>query len=230
MSLADTLAAGTPALHLGGAAHWNALHGTLRAIEARTRPEFVTIETGSGASTILLAAIARDHTSISPSAEEHAAVLRHCATLGISTDHLRFVARPSELALPELPLDARYDLAFIDGRHAFPTPVVDFAYLEPRLVTDGILVLDDIHIPSVRVVFDFCRSSSEWEIEEFADDRAVVLRKLGSAPPGDPWPVQPYNKRFPVFSHLPLARRLQLTATDRIRGVGRRLKSSRSRR
>jgi predicted O-methyltransferase YrrM len=238
----DRLVTAPPAFHSSGTRTWNALPATLRLLAEHVEPGARTIETGAGASTAVFAAAGAKHTAISPFTEEHARIREFCESCGVSTDTVEFVAAGSELALPRLPDGpGTVDLMFVDGRHSFPAPVIDFYHAWRLLRVGGILVLDDIPIPAVQVVHDFCVEAPEWELVTVADDRAGCYRKLADEDWDDNWRRQPFNAGYPNFSYASLPGRARLTVTaratelrrslgqryPRLRDVARRLRSAR---
>jgi predicted O-methyltransferase YrrM len=215
-----------PVFHSGGTRIWNAMPATLELIARHVRAGDRTLETGAGASTVVFAAAGATHHAISPFGDEHQRIAEYCTDLGVSTDGVTFVESPSDRALPALLGGPRFDLAFIDGMHSFPAPVVDFHYVEQLLRPGGVLLLDDVPIRAVAVAFRYMRSSPDWSFVEIVDDRAAVFRKLADADTEDNWRRQPYNRRYPDFSYLPagqLGHRVRLEATERIPTVRRRL-------
>jgi predicted O-methyltransferase YrrM len=215
-----------PVFHSGGTRIWNAMPATLELIARHVGAGDRTVETGAGASTVVFAAAGAVHYAISPFGDEHQRIAEYCADLGVSPDGVTFVEGPSDRALPALLDGPRFDLAFIDGMHSFPAPVVDFHYVEQLLRPGGVLLLDDVPIPAVAVAFRFMRSSPDWSFVEIVDDRAAVFRKLADADTEDNWRRQPSNRRYPDFSYLPasqLRHRLRLEAAERIPAARRRL-------
>lgn len=215
-----------PIFHSGGTRIWNAMPATLELIARHVGAGDRTLETGAGASTVVFAAAGAQHHAISPFGDEHKRIAEYCADLGIATDGVTFVEGRSDRVLPGLLDSARYDLAFIDGMHSFPAPVVDFHYVEQLLRPGGVLLLDDVPIPAVAVAFRYMRSSPDWSFVEIVDDRAAVFRKLADADTEDNWRRQPYNRRYPDYSYLPaveLPHRLKLETTERVPDLRRRL-------
>jgi Methyltransferase domain len=213
-----------PAFHSAGSRTWNALPATLRVLADHVGDGARTIETGCGASTAVFAAARARHTAISPFADEHERVREYCTGLGVGTDTVDFVAAPSEQAFPALAdRPGTVDLVFIDGKHSFPAPVVDFYYAWRLLRVGGIMVLDDVPIPSVQVVHRFCVSAPEWELVTIADDRAGCYRKLADEDAEDNWRRQPMNRRYPNFSHTTVPDRVRLTVAGRLPEVRREL-------
>jgi hypothetical protein len=215
-----------PVFHSGGTRTWNAMPATLELIARQVAAGDRTVETGAGASTVVFAAAGAAHTAISPFGDEHKRIAEYCSGLGVETDRVTFVEGPSDRGLPGLVGGERFDLAFIDGMHSFPAPVVDFHYVEQLLRPGGLLLLDDVPIPAVAVAFRFMRSSPDWDFVEFVDNRAAVFRKVGDADTEDNWRRQPFNRRYPDFSYLPLTeigQRVRLAATERLPDARRRL-------
>jgi predicted O-methyltransferase YrrM len=215
-----------PVFHSGGTRIWNAMPVTLELIARHVSPGDRTIETGAGASTVVFAAAGARHHAVSPFGDEHKRIAEYCAELDVDTDQVTFVEGRSDRVLPGLVDGERFDLAFIDGMHSFPAPVVDYHYVEQLLRPGGVLVLDDVPIPAVAVAFRYMRSSPDWAFVEIVDDRAAVFRKLADADTEDNWRMQPFNRRYPDFSYLPLSatvHRARLEATERLPGVRRQL-------
>nr|MDT0663414.1 class I SAM-dependent methyltransferase [Micromonospora sp. DSM 115978] len=223
-TIVPRVVADRPAFHSGGERAWSALPDTLNLLASLVRPGMTTVETGAGSSTVTFAAGGARHTAISPAADEHARIRSYCADRGVPTDQLTLIAEPSELTLPRLWTQGmRVDIAFIDGKHSFPGPAVDYAYLSLMLRVGGILVVDDAPIPAVAVVHRHLRGSPQWRRIAIADDRAVAYEKLAEEPGGDDWRAQPYNAGFPDFRLLARPpRRWLLTwriRTRRLRGT-----------
>ncbi|MBY0229826.1 MAG: class I SAM-dependent methyltransferase [Gemmataceae bacterium] len=66
------------------------------------------------------------------------------------------IEEPSELALPRLlRQDKKFDFALIDGYHTFDQTLVDFYFVDRLLEPNGVVVLDDVHLPAVRKVARF---------------------------------------------------------------------------
>ena len=224
--IVDKLVADEPVFHSGGTRVWNAMTGTMALIARYVQPGHRTLETGAGASTVVFVAAGAEHLAISPFGDEHRRIVEYAESLSINTSKLRFAEGSSTDVLPALPADDRYDVAFIDGMHSFPAPVVDFHYVDRVLKLGGLLLLDDVPIPAVGVVNRFLESSPDWEPVALVDDRAAVFRKLAEADREDNWRQQPFNKRYPDFSHLPLRRaphRIKLEAAERLPAVKREL-------
>jgi hypothetical protein len=207
--VARRLVSERPSFHSAGGDPrvWNALPGTLDLIGRLVRPGDSTLETGSGASTVVFAAAGARHLAISPQGEEHNRIRAYCEQVGVAPDELEFIEGFSADVLPALDGERRLDVAFIDGAHSFPLPVVDWHFVSRLLRVGGILIMDDVPIPAVAVLFRYMRSDSAWELLEVVDDRAAAFRKLSEPPPGDDWRLQEFNRGYPDYRFLSLSSR-----------------------
>ncbi|WP_156460110.1 class I SAM-dependent methyltransferase [Mesorhizobium sp. Root157] len=91
-----------PQFHWGGTQRWNAAPETLREIQASTRKNMLTLETGCGASTVIFAAQEAHHTVISPTRDEHQRVADYLRSINIDTSNLKFEAGFSDDVLPNI--------------------------------------------------------------------------------------------------------------------------------
>jgi precorrin-6B methylase 2 len=223
----DRLQRDQPAFHRGGTLRWYSLPETLGAIRASVKPGDSSLETGTGASTVVFAASGANHTAISPDPDEHQRIREYCRSIGVDDSRLTFIAERSEDALPRLLGSGRtLDAAFIDGAHSFPFPEVDWCYISRALKLGGTMVLDDITIPSVAPVFRHMSAEPNWRFERVLDDRAAAFTLLGPADEMDNWNEQITNRGYPDFSYAPLVERVRLTTAFKVtefgRGVARR--------
>lgn len=190
-----------PLAHGGGTAYFGLEWDALGWLEQTVTPGMATLETGCGASTIVFAAAGARHLAISPDAGEHERVLQYCAEQGIATEHVRFIAEPSDEALMGSWEPAPLDLVLIDGAHGFPFPALDWFLTASHLRVGGLVVLDDAYLPSVHVVVRFLRASSSWQQESPLGYRTVAFRKLSAELSYD-WVGSAFDQR-PHFDYLP---------------------------
>jgi Methyltransferase domain len=223
LDIVQRLLTDKPSFHEYGTAHWDALPETLYAIRRSAKEGDSTIETGVGVSTVVFAAAGAHHTAISPIADEYERVRDYCQRIGIDDSRIRFIAGRSDEVLPSLyNRDRVLDMAFIDGAHEFPNPVIDWHYIARSLKIGGTLVLDDIPIPAVAQVFQHMRLESNWRLETILDGRSAAFTLLGPPPRGD-WTHQPVNRGYPDFSFAGLPQRLRLETAYRVTEVRRRV-------
>jgi hypothetical protein len=130
----------------------------------QVQPGCRTLETGTGASTVMFAAWGCVHTAIVPSEHQSTIILDYCTQNAIPTDLLRFDLRPSEVALPEMKDEPPFDLVFIDGAHGFPMPTIDWFYGASLLREGGVVVFDDVKLPAVRTLLDaYLERDDRWQ-------------------------------------------------------------------
>lgn len=208
------LLADKPSFHGDGHLRWDVSPGTLRLLARLARPGHTTLEVGCGASTVVFAAVGSNHVAVSPAPAEFAGIRRYCAEIGVDTSSVSYVEGYSDRVLPTL--EGRFNLALIDGAHSFPYPAVDFQYVSRRLEVGGLLVLDDLPIPSVGSVYRFLVAESAWRLLEVVEDRAAAFRLVRPLATGDPWGDQGFNHRYPDFSFLPWGRRVRVETVERL--------------
>ena len=91
------------------------------------------------------------HTIIDPFQKSscHNIGIFHLQRLGY--DFFNLIEKPSEIALPELlSLGKKYDFGFIDGFHTFDHTLIDFFYLNRLINIGGIIIIDDVGLPSIK--------------------------------------------------------------------------------
>jgi hypothetical protein len=152
-----------------------------------------SVETGCGGSTIVLSHAAESHLAFALEGPDRTITdLRRQP--GLRAERVTFAEGETRDTLPRFPFQGDFDLALLDGPHAYPLPQLEFAYLGPRIGVGGWLVLDDIQIPSVHQLFRFLKEEPAWKLEEIAV-RTVFFRRIAApAHHPDPWPLQGINR------------------------------------
>ena len=175
-TLTDQLRRDPPGLHAGGSEYWGLAWDALAWLEGEVRPGTATLETGSGASTLVFAAGGADHVSVTPAADEEDRFRAECQRRGIDGSRVSFRIGLSHEVLPALEPRA-LDLVLIDGAHGFPYPVLDWWHVASRLKVGGRLLVDDAYMPPVRALVDGLRAQPQWEVEPAASFRTAVVRE-----------------------------------------------------
>jgi predicted O-methyltransferase YrrM len=179
---------------------------TLIRIENMLRStSIVSAETGCGKSTIFLSRIAKRHKVFciddrDRGEESSVAYFMNCA----ATRHevIETVFGPTQLTLPGFADHEPYDLVLIDGPHGFPFPDLEYYYFYRHLKVGGLLVIDDVHIPTIGRLVDFIAEDRMFETVEFIGP-TVVFRRTDAPvfdPMGDDWWLQDYNRRRADFA------------------------------
>lgn len=165
-AIVEQLLADPPVVHPMDAAGtlglWSTEPACYRFIADHCTEGAATLETGAGLSTILFAALRTRHSCVTPAQGEVDRVVGYCRARSISTDLVRFHVARSDQALPTMDTPD-LDLVLIDGSHGFPIPMIDFFFAAGRLGRRGVLILDDVELPAVRLVADFCDLDEQWE-------------------------------------------------------------------
>jgi hypothetical protein len=173
-----------------------------------------TLETGSGASTIVFAARGASHTAISPVPDEHARIADWCATHGIACDGVRFIAASSHTALLNDWTPEPLDVVLVDGAHSFPFPVLDWMYTAEHLRVGGRMLIDDAYQPAVNVLARYLRANPSWELEVVPGHRTPVFRKVAQAALSFDWDDRALGRAR--FDYLPPGRRVAAAARYRL--------------
>lgn len=212
----DRLLLHPPKLHL---TNWGIQASFLKLLAELVAPGSLTLETGSGVSTIAFAIIGTEHRCISPAHDEHVRIQKYCQDFQIPTERVQFIAAPSSACLPTLDLQGRQlDFALIDGSHAFPQPIVDYFYINEQLKVGGLLAIDDLHISSVGMLHRFLMTDPAYELVKIDSRKTGIYRKVCVTEYPDDWVSQKINRRFPDFSFLPMRLRIR-HAISRVPGV-----------
>jgi len=151
------------------------------------------IETGASNSTIgFLLGNHAVHLSICMCDGLHDKMIAYCTEHGVDATRWRHYEERSELILPDImEEDETYDVALIDGGHAWPTVFVDFCYINMMLRKGGILMLGDLNLHSVKELVRLLNHQPEWK-ELRRLEHLVVFRKLTDDPFAPNWTKQPY--------------------------------------
>jgi predicted O-methyltransferase YrrM len=176
----------------GGRATYGISLALARFLDASLSPQSVTLETGTGLSTIVVLrrGVAR-HISVTPYTDEFEVVRAYCDREGIPTAAWQPVAESSLRWLPGARLPA-LDLVLVDGAHAFPVPFVDWYYTAGSLRVGGLMVVDDLQLVTARILADFMRADAHWD-EVRRDQRFAVYRKRSQAALDErDWLAQPW--------------------------------------
>lgn len=152
-------------------------------------------ETGCGLSTVVLSTIADRHTCFTISAGNSLEKVR--AVPHLQETQVEFVIGPSQQTLPTFTFAQPLDLVLIDGPHGFPFAHLEYYFFYPRVRSGGILVVDDIHIPTVRQLYDVLRDDKMWTHVEDVLTTAFFQRTDAPVfdPFGDGWERQQFNQR-----------------------------------
>jgi predicted O-methyltransferase YrrM len=99
--------------------------------------------------------------------------------LGIA-EHFSFLEEYSEIAIPEMIRSGReFQYIYIDGKHTFDATVVDFTLSARVLSKGGLIILDDMWLPSIRSVVSFVEANRvDFERVESPVRKVAIFRKI----------------------------------------------------
>jgi hypothetical protein len=183
-----------PSLHTAGTFSASALEAIVR--HATARPVKHSVETGSGASTLLFSHVSDDHTVFAVDAGTGS--LRSVETSPLlRREAVTFVEGPTQVTLPVHTFTQRLQLVLLDGPHGYPFPDLEYYYVYPHLDPDALLIVDDIHIPTITNLFDFISADEMFDLQEVVETTAFFRRTDAPTFPqtGDGWWTQRYNRR-----------------------------------
>ncbi len=109
----------------------------------------------------------------------------------------QFVEGPTQRTLPAFRFDMTLDCALLDGPHGYPFPDLEYYYVYPHLREGALLILDDVHIPSIHRMLDILRADAMYHFVEKVGNTAFLRRS--DAPTvdslGNEWWKQGINRR-----------------------------------
>jgi predicted O-methyltransferase YrrM len=150
-----------------------------------------TLETGSGCSTLVFGLRRTLHTAVTPSSSEPQLIRKYAAENGINMDRVTFVQETSENYLPYCK-ESGFDLILLDGKHAFPWPVVDWFFTADKLKKGGIMILDDSHMRAVRVLAEFMVVDPGWKLVQDFSGKTIAFQKVREFIHDVAWHMQPW--------------------------------------
>lgn len=186
---------------------------TLRMVEKYFSGDIKrSAETGCGKSTILLSNYSNHHIVFalddrppalesvltkeaqSPSVESSVEFYRSCPLTRLEI--IEEVFGPSQITLPRFNHIDNYDLVLLDGPHGYPFPDLEYYFLYPFINVGGLLIIDDVNIPTIGRMADILVEDKMWQRIALID--ATLVLKRTSAPTtnpfGDEWYDQMYNR------------------------------------
>ena len=156
----------------------------------------VSAETGCGLTTLILSQLSQRHTSFTVDFGDSLPNTRNHSLFNAAST--TFVVNPTQVSLPQWKFAEPLDFVILDGPHAYPFPDLEYFHVYPHVCAGGVLVIDDIHIPTIGHLYDFLRDDEMWEHVGDVETTAFFKRTRAPLldPHGDGWPSQRYNRRY----------------------------------
>jgi hypothetical protein len=180
-------------IHRSGSMSPKALVSLAKHLEARTIQH--SAETGTGASTLIFSHLSEAHTAFALRSDE--SITSVLASPSLRRETTTFVDGPTQKTLPVHSFRWPLQAVLIDGPHAYPFPDLEYFYLYPHIEKNGLLVIDDIQIPSIHNFFRVVSEDDMFRLVEVCGKTAFLERT--DAPLFDPWSdgwwIQRFNQR-----------------------------------
>ena len=153
-----------------------------------------SMETGCGLSTIVFSQLSSDHKVFAVDCGGSMTHVRQSTLLNPAT--VEFITGPTQLTLPRYVFQHALQLALIDGPHGYPFPDLEYFYIYPHLEENSLLIVDDIHIPTIHNMFRFLRDDDMFDLLEVFHHTAFFRRTAAPTfpPTMDGWWLQKHNK------------------------------------
>lgn len=151
-------------------------------------------ETGSGKTTLLFSHLSKNHTTFA--INDGDSIARVQSSPLFESRNVTYVLGPSQLTLPRHVFNAKLQIALIDGPHGYPFPDLEYYYFYPQISTGGLLLIDDINIPSIKSMFEIVKADEMFELLEVVEYTAFFRRTNAPLvdPLGDCWTLQGFNR------------------------------------
>jgi hypothetical protein len=181
-----------------------------------------TMETGAGRTSLLLSHLSERHVVfvIDDDGPGDSTLRRVRESPLLRAERVEFVIGPTQVTLRDHVFAEPLQLAYLDGPHAFPFPELEYYAVYPHLEPGGLLVVDDIQIPTIDHLFRFLSEDHMFELLEVVATTAFFARTESEtlSPTGDGWWTQAYNMRHYPATRASVPERLG----RRARGLARR--------
>jgi len=153
-------------------------------------------ETGAGISTLFFSQVSDHHIVFAIDVGKSLTKVKDSDLL--CKENVLFVDGPTQKTLPAHNFSEKLDVVLIDGPHGYPFPDLEYYYFYPLLVEGGLLIIDDINIPSIRRMVDIIKTDEMFDCLNTVG-KTMFFRRT-DAPTFDPladgWWEQIYNKPY----------------------------------
>ncbi len=163
-----------------------------------------SLETGTGKTTLLMSHLSARHLVFAIDGGNSMAVTK--ASPLLRSEHVQFIEGPTQRTLLSYQFTEPLDVVLIDGPHGYPFPELEYWAVYRHIRPGGLLIVDDIHIPTVHGLFAFLCEEPMFDLVERVGNTAFFRRTTAATfdPYCDGWYQQPYNlERFPIEVEAP---------------------------
>ena len=190
----DEIAKLPPDWHGAGSLSPNALRAIARHAENVGTIQN-SMETGAGKTTLLFSHLSSNHIVFALDGGKSISQVKSSPLFNPTP--VTFVEGPTQLTLPHHKFVKNVQIALIDGPHAYPFPDIEYYYFYPLIQEGGLLLVDDIKIPSIRRMFDIIAAEDMFKLVDVIDNNLSIFRRTEAPlidPQGDGWWLQGYNR------------------------------------
>lgn len=155
-----------------------------------------SVETGAGKSTLFFSQISGHHTVFALDVGNSLTTVKESDLL--RAEYVEFIEGPTQLTIPTHIFTEKLQVVLIDGPHGYPFPDLEYYYLYQHIAQGGLLIIDDINIPSIKRMAEIIKSDDMFDCIDLVGKTMFFQRT--SAPLFDPladgWWEQGYNKPY----------------------------------
>jgi len=158
-----------------------------------------SIETGSGKTTMLFTNLSKRHEVFALNIENSVEVVGSSPLINKESYH--WIDGPTQKTIPQFNFDKKYQVVYLDGPHGYPFPELEYYFIYPHIEIGGLLIIDDIIVPTIYNLYKFLKQDEMFEELEVIDATAFFKRTDAKTfdPYGDGWWIQGYNKKhYPI--------------------------------
>lgn len=153
-------------------------------------------ETGAGKSTLFFSQVSQHHTVFAIDVGNSLTKVKKSEL--IRDKNVEFVEGPTQVSVPAYSFTRKLDIVLIDGPHGYPFPDLEYYYFYPHLSEGGLLIVDDINIPTVRRMVEIIKREDMFDCIDLVGKTMFFQRT--DAPLFDPladgWWEQGMNKPY----------------------------------
>lgn len=152
------------------------------------------METGCGKTTLLFSHLSTSHLVFARDIGRSISQTKDSPLL--KAENVTFVEGPTQVTLPNYSFTHKVQIALLDGPHGYPFPDLEYYYFYPLIATGGLLLVDDIQIPSIGRMFDIIKADEMFNLLDVVGNMAILRRSEAPLvdPQSDSWWLQGYNR------------------------------------
>ena len=135
-----------------------------------------TLETGCGASTFVFSNYATSHIVHDMSVDFQKKIDLLNKFDVIKQDNIVFRHKHPADNTMKRNNKKQYDIILINGISSYPIPDVDFYFNTPSLKNNGILIINNIHVPTINKIYEFIKEDEMFYLHKVVQNAAFFVR------------------------------------------------------